>query len=221
MGEVRLHAIGIDEVRELFSGSPDAAARLTDLALAAFPAPARTPTVGLLGKLGPLVRRPPDAPIVLPGVPTARDLAALLAGRDLPPDRLAAGWALVRLWLDDRGWGHLAFTLAEAELDDLDFALSAGGVDARFALRKLFNDQVALPVKALPGQVTGYVRYAHARGMADAWRPALGGLPGPVAGVAGEVVAWLDRFEAWAHEARDAGRPAPDLVAAWQATPGH
>ena len=31
MGEVRLHAIGVDEVRDLFSGNPDAAARLTDL----------------------------------------------------------------------------------------------------------------------------------------------------------------------------------------------
>lgn len=220
MGEVQLHAIGIDEVRDLFSGNPDAAARLTGLATAAFPSSARPRSVGLLSKLGPLLRRPPDAPVVFPGVPTGRDLADLVQGRDLGPGRLSAGWALVRLWLDDRAWGRLALSMGEPDLDDLDFALSTAGVDTRFALRKVFNDQLAIPVKPLPGQVTGYVRYGHARAMAAAWREALPGLTDGPAATAREVTEWLDRFAGWADEARDAGRPAPDLVATWHGVPG-
>lgn len=220
MGEVRLHAIGVDEVRDLFSGNPDAAARLTDLAMAAFPPPPpASPHVGLLSKVGPLLRRPPGAPVVRPGVPTRRDLDDLVHGHELALDRLSAGWALVRLWLDDRAFGRLTLTLGEHQLDDLDFALTRAGLDARFALRRLFNDQLALPVKALPGQVTGYARHGHARAMAAAWRPACDGLPDDLAPLALDLVGWLDRFAGWADDARDAGRPAPDLVAAWQAAP--
>lgn len=217
MGEVTLHAIGIDEVRDLFSGQPDAVARLQSLASAAFP-PATTPgAVGLLSKLGPLVRRPPGAPIARPGVPTASDLDALVHGRDVGFDRLSVAWALVRLWWDDRAWGRLALTLGEWELDDLDFALSAAGVEPHLGFRKLFNDQLAIPVKALPGQVTGYVRHRHARAMADAWRPALPGLTGDAAATASAVVDWLDGLADWTQRARDVDRPAPDVIASWQA----
>lgn len=217
MGEVTLHAIGIDEVRDLFSGQEAPTARLTELADAAFP-PETTPgAVGLLAKLGPLLRRPPGAPVVRPDVPTGADVAALTRGRDLPTDRLVAGWTLVRLWWDDRAWGHLTLSLGEGQLDDLDFALSAAGVDARFALRRLFNDQVAIPLKARPGQVTGYVKNGHARAMATAWRPALDRLPQDAARVARPIADWLDRFEDWTRRARDDDRPAPDLVASWQA----
>lgn len=215
MAEVVLHAIGVDEVRELFSGSPDAVARLRLLAAAAFPT-TRPPSVGLLSKLGPLLRRPPDAPVVHPGVPTGRDLDDLAHGRDLPPERLSAGWALVRLWLDDRAFGRLGLTLTEPALDDLDFALGAAGVDARLGFRKLFNDQLAIPLKPLPGQASGYVRSAHAAAMADAWRAVADDLPGDSVTTARLVADWLAGLPLWSTEARDAGRPAPDLVATWQ-----
>lgn len=218
MGEVRLYAIGIDEVRDLFSGSPDHAERLRRLAVAAFP-PAPVPQQrGLLSKLGPMVRRPLDAPVVYPGVPTGRDLDDLIHGRDLPPDRLSAGWALVRLWLDDTAWGRLDLTLDEARLDDLDFALSRAGVDPRFAVRKLFNRQAALPLKELPGQVTGYVRHAHALAMADAVRSALPSLTEEQAALAEPLVAWLGSLEGWAAEAETAARAVPDVVAVWQSS---
>lgn len=216
MGEARLHAIGIDEVRDLFSGAPDAAAHLAHLAATAFPPEVTARPVGLLGKLGPLLRRPPGAPVVRPGVPTARDLDDLVHGRDLGPDRLSAGWALVRLWLDDRAWGQTVATLAEGDIDELDFALSSAGVPARLAFRQVFNDRLAIPVKALPGQATGYVRHGHALAMAEAWRPVLATLPNVLAGPARDLVDWLDGFAAWADDARTAGRPAPDLVATWR-----
>ena len=220
MGEVQLHAIGINEVRDLVSGNPDAAARLTELAAAASPPQPTAPAVGLLSKLGPMLRRPPGAPVVRPGVPTGRDVADLVHGHDLAPGRLTAGWTLVRLWLDDRAWGRLDLSLSEADIDELDFALASAGVDARLALRRLFNDQLALPLKAAPGQVTGYVPHGHARAMAAAWRPASDGLPGELAAVALQVAGWLEGFGAWGEAARNDGRPAPDLVATWQATPG-
>lgn len=221
MGEVHLHAIGIDEVRDLFSGHPDAAARLATLASGAFPAPEPVaPAVGLLSKLGPMLARQPGAPVVLPGIPTGRDLDALVHGRELPPERRSAGWALVRLWLDDLAWGHLEIVVDETQLNELDFELCRGGVDTRLALRSLFNDRLAIPVKPPLGLVSGYVRGAQGRAMATAWQGALRSLAPAASDVARPVAAWLGHLDEWTAQALDAGRPAPDLVATWQASPG-
>ncbi len=215
MGEVRFNAIGIDEVRDLFS-SADAAARLRSLASLAFPPPP-APKASLLSKLGPMMRRPLVAPVIVPGVPTGRDLDDLVAGRDIPLERLPEAWTLVRLWVDDSSWSTWTSPLDEATLDALDFAGATQGVESRFALRKLFNDALRLPVKALPGQVTGYVRHTQANAMAAAWADALPGLPESVRPLAEDVVGWLGQLPTWADAAARAGRPAPDLVATYTA----
>jgi hypothetical protein len=216
MGEVRLNAIGIDELRDLFSGSDAAANRLRELAVAAFPTPARAVPRTLLSRLGgPLVKRPLDAPIIRPGVPTGTDITDLVHGRDIPPHRLSAAWTLVRLWLDDNSWGSLVVEVDRVE--DLDFDLSRLGLDPRFSLGHLLNDQLALPLKALPGQATGHVRHGHALAMADAWRERVDDVPLAQASAVRDVVAWLDRFPGWAADANEAGRPAPDLVATYVA----
>lgn len=215
MGVVRLYAVGIDELRDLFSGSPETAARLRALAADAF-APSPTPPERrtLLGKIGgPLMKRPVGAPVRRPGEPTASDLEALLAGHYLPPERLDAGWALVRLWLEDAAWGTFTKELDEASIDELDFALCGGGVEAQFSLRKLFNDRLALPLAAAAGSVSGYVRAGHALGMAEAYRAASGWLDPARGELVGELAAWLGQFDGWAAAAVAAGRPAPDLVA--------
>lgn len=215
MGELRLSAVGIDELRDLFSGSPAVEPYLRALAAQAFPpepVPARR---GLLGKVGPLTRVPPDAPVIRPGVPTGIDLANVVRGRFVTPDRLDAAWALVRLWLDNVGWSTLVIPLDEQLMSELDFELATGGVETRFALRGLLNERLAIPLRNAPGQVTGCVRFEHAAAMRDAWAPAVRTLSPHTAPIAQWVVGWLGGLDAWANAARQVGRPLPDVVASF------
>lgn len=214
MSDLTLHAIGIDELRDLFSGSPERAAVLRELATAAFVTPPR-PRVGLLDKLGPFTGRPVGAPVVRPGVPTAHDLADVLAGRDVAPDRLPAAWRLVELWLDHEAWGRLRVPVDQAGLDDLDFELGSLGVPPSASVAALFRGSLALPLKNQPGQASGYLRYARALAVRDAWRPVLGDLSPGHARTAQQVVTWLGGLEEWGRLAAASGRPAPDVVSSW------
>ncbi|MDO5533582.1 MAG: hypothetical protein Q4F65_02885 [Propionibacteriaceae bacterium] len=214
MGIVRLHALGIDELRDVCVGTDATVQRLRALALAAWP-PAPTPSPrqgGLLRKLGPFSRHAVGAPIVRQGVPTSHDLDDVAHGRDVPADRRTAAWALVGAWVDDLAWGSLEVDATDADIDDLDFALATAGVPSRYGLRQLFAHGTALPVKLLPGMRDGYARGTHAVAMASAWRGALGALPTTVEPRAATIAGWLDRFTGWTHKADEAGRPAPDLV---------
>ena len=94
MVRIRLWAIGIGEVREIF-GAPSevAAARLAELTPPAVTSP-RAP--GLLGKLGPLLRRASDAPVIPADQPTRADAEALLKGSFIVPNRLPAGLEKLR-----------------------------------------------------------------------------------------------------------------------------
>ncbi len=213
MGTVSLHAVGIDELRGMFTGTDATVARLRALALDAWPpAPAPGPPGSLLGKLGPFSKRAFAAPIVRPGIPTGRDLDDVAHGRDIAPERLSAAWALVDLWLDNVCWGSLRIATTDAGSDALDFSLALAGVPARFGLRQLFNDAVGIPLKRQPGQAMGYVRGAHAVAMASAWEHALPQLDAETHPDAARLAAWLAHYPEWAGKADEAGRPAPDLI---------
>jgi len=214
MGVVTMFAVGIDELRDLFGGSPAAAGRLRALAASAIPPAAPPgPHGNRLARLGPCSRRATGAPVVHPGVPSGRDLDDVVHGRDVAPERLPAAWALVRLWLADAAWGRHAFVLPDGGVDRFDFELGAAGVDPRLSVRALFSGGLGVPLRALPGQASGYVRSAHAGAMARAWDAALDAL-GPVdRDVAAPVATWLRGCAGWEAAAPGAGRPAPDLVA--------
>lgn len=218
MGEVALYAVGIDELRELFTGSDAVASHLRELAAAAFPPPPPLrPRGNLLDRLGPFWRKPVGAPVIRAGIPNGHDLDDLVHGRDIAPERLSAAWALVWLWLADGAWGRHAWEIDEPRMDELDFDLSRAGVDAALGLRKLFNGQAAIPVKAPAGLVSGYVRPPHVAAMGRAWRAALGDLSDDNRAIAEPVADWLDGFSAWNAAAAGRGRPEPDLVAFYQA----
>ncbi len=86
MGTLKLWAVGIDEVREIFSANPEVAERLRAAAAARFRTDLpRQP--GLLGKLGPLLRPSTDPAAPRPGVPGSEDVEDLLAGHHIPPQR--------------------------------------------------------------------------------------------------------------------------------------
>lgn len=213
MGTLFTYAVGIDELRELCSGSDATAATLRSLAAEAFPAPPPPPHTGLLGKLGPFSRRGVGDPIVRPGVPTGRDLDDLVHGHDIAPARLSSAWALVDLWLAHTSWSSGRFPLDAHTLDALDFDLVLAGANAQLGLRRVLNGQLALSVKPLPGQVSGYVRGTQAVTMASGWRYALPRLDERSRPIAGPLTDWLGGFEEWRDAAAAAGRPAPDLVA--------
>lgn len=218
MGELRLTAIGIGELRSLFAGSPAIEEHLRAVAAHAWPPEQPAARKSLLGKAGPLTRVPADAPVVRPGVPTGADIHDLVCGRFIRPDRLTAAWALVRVWLDACGWPTLSLGLDEPAINDLDFELATGGVETRFALRRLLNDKLALPLRHAPGQVTGFVPFEHARALREAWRPALPTLSPHNATTAQHVVGWLGGLESWAEHARRTGLRAPDLIASFTQT---
>lgn len=215
MGELRLTSIGVDDLRSLFSGSPQIEAHLTAVAASAFPPPEPAARTGLLGKIGPLTRTPLDAPVIKPGVPTRADIHDLVRGKFLKADRLTAAWTLVRLWLDASGWPTLTLQLTEAAMNELDFELATGGVPSSYALRRLLNDKLALPLRNAPGQVTGYIRFDEAVSLRESWRKAAPTLSPHNAYVAQQIGAWLAGLEGWRRFASDAHRPAPDLVASF------
>ena len=213
MGTVSLHAISIDELRDVFSGTDAAVDRLRTVALATWP-PAPAPgrrEGGLLGKLGPFSRRAVGAPVVRPGVPTGRDLHDVTHGREVPPDRREAAWALVDAFVAATARDSLAFEADDRTIDDLDFEMAAAGLPSRYGLRQLFKGDTALPIKLLPGMADGYVRNCVAVAMASAWGEAVGRLEGEHA-LARRVAGWLGVFTNGAPDADEAGRPAPDLV---------
>lgn len=218
MGELRVTAIGVDELRTLFSGNPAIEDHLRAVAAQAFPAPAPVAPGRLLGKVGPVLRIQPDAPVVRPDVPTGADLHDLTRGRFIKADRLTAAWALVRLWLDACGWPTFVLGIDEPAMNELDFELATGGVPTRYALRRLLNDKLALPLRNAPGQVTGYVGFDQGLAMREAWQAAVPTLSPHNATTAHRLVSWLGNLEGWADFARRNGHPLPDLVASFTTT---
>jgi hypothetical protein len=130
MGELRLYAIGIEEVRGMFGASPGVAEHLREVAQRVFAPPSVEGRGGLLSKLGPIFKRVPATPVISPTQPEPRDVEVLLAGAYVPPDRTGATWRLLETLVQGIAWGSTRMRLTAQELNDLDFALARGGASA-------------------------------------------------------------------------------------------
>lgn len=212
MGSVRLYAISIDEVRDIFRATEDTARTLRGLAAERFATTAPA-APGLLGKLGPVLRRPPDAPVVRPGVPSGSDVDTLLAGRYVAPHRLGACWTLLEAWLDVLAWGAVGREVTETQLNNFDFDLACSEVPARYGLRSLLKSDLGIALLPCPGLAAGWAPLAHAQEMAAAWRPAVSRLQPEHREAAVALLDWLNHFPAWVDAAARHSRPSPDLVA--------
>ena len=210
MSTLWLYAVTIDEVRGIFGADQLLAARLRATAARRFAADAPA-AVGLLGKLGPAFRRPPDAPITRPDVPTAAEVDALLASRYLPPDRLGAAWVLLLAWLDELAPHALTLQVTAQQLSDFDFDLTCAGVPSRLGLTDLLKMGLGIPLAPGPGWAAGWVPAERAASIAPSWRACLGELPAERQELAGEVLAWLESQSGWRRS-----DPSPDLVAVFQ-----
>lgn len=217
MGELRLYAIGIDEVRGMFGASAPDQHRLRDVARQAL-APPRDDRQrgGLLTKLGPIFRRPPAAMIISPTQPVPQDVDVLLAGAYVPPDRTGATWRVLETLVQGTAWGSTLMSLTTESLDDLDFALARGGVTSSVGLRHLLQSSPQLNLLPVRGLTVGWHPHEKALAMAGAYRAAMPQIKTrEQQELVAALVTWLDGFIPWAQVAVSLHRPVPDLVGFW------
>ncbi|MEL4358613.1 MULTISPECIES: hypothetical protein [unclassified Luteococcus] len=212
MGELRMYAIGIDEVRDMFGATPQVAGRLRTIASEAF----RVPRVGQaspgrLGKLGPLFRRAPDAPVIPPGTPLPSDIETLLAGRFVAPERLRVSWRVVDVWLAERSWARHSLDRSAPEIDQLEFELTRAGLPSQYGVRKLMALDAQLPLRPATGMTVGYSKHAHVLASGRALSDCLPQVQQHSRERAQRLADFLLGFESLAGQAQADQRPAPDL----------
>jgi hypothetical protein len=219
MGELRLYAIGIDEVRDMFGAPAQLAERLRHQGHAALAPPPTAERQGLLSKLGPIFRRVPGTPVLDPDEPCPEDLDRILNGAFVPAERIVPTWRVLEMLIRENSWGATGVTLSGEELDNVDFALARGGVHAAAGLRHLLNTPTQLPLWLPHGLLVGFHTGDQATWMAESYREAMPEIEDPdqqnlVYGLAN----WLDGFAYWPPVAASTGRPAPDLLGFWGAS---
>lgn len=217
MGELRLYAIGVDEVRDVFGASAEVAAAVRSAAAAAFPPRTTADAPGLLGKLGPLFRRAPGAVVIAPDDPLPGDVDDLVAGRYVRPERQVAAWKLLEAYVAAAAWSAHHIALDGQQFNDLEFDLARAGLPARYAPGRLINNELSLPLQAYRGLSTGCTRHADALAAAAAWRAALAYLSSENRQIAEPYAGWLAQFHHYAQAAPQQGRPLPDVVAIYRA----
>lgn len=222
MGELRLYAIAIDEVRDMFGAPVDLAARLRAQGHAALqPAGAAAHPQehqGLLSRLGPMFRRVPGTPVLDPGDPIPDDLERILTGGYVPAERSVATWRVLETLIKENSWGATGVVLSGEELDTFDFALARGGVNSAAGLRHLLNTSTELPLRFPAGLLVGYHTGDEAGWMAQSYREALPEIEERShQDLAYGLANWLDGFVPWAQVAAAQGRRAPDLIGFWSA----
>jgi len=200
----------------MFGAPPPVAEHLRGVAQRAFAPPVEAGRSGLLGKLGPIFRRVPAAPVISPTQPEPQDVEALLAGAYIPPDRMGATWRLLETLVQGTAWGSTRMRLTEAELNDLDFALARGGVSAAVGLRHLLNNRTDLNLMPVTGMTVGWHRHEKALAMNAAYRSAMREIKtDEQRAMISSLTLWLDGFVPWAQVAASLGRPVPDLIGFW------
>ncbi len=217
MGELRLYAIGIDEVRGMFGAPSQDQDRLRQVARQAL-APPRDDRQrgGLLTKLGPIFKRPPAAVVVSPTQPVPQDVDVLLAGAYVPPDRTGATWRVLETLVQGSAWGSTLMSLTTESLDDLDFALARGGVTSSVGLRHLLQSSPQLNLLPVRGLTVGWHPHEKALAMAGAYRAAMPQIKTrEQQEMVAALVSWLDGFIPWAQVSVSMRRPVPDLVGFW------
>ena len=215
VGELRLYAVGMTEVRSMFGASPEVAQHLRDVAQRSF-APPAVESRGLLSKLGPIFRRVPAAPVISPTQPEPQDVEVLLAGAYVPPERVGATWRLLEALVQGISWGSTRMSLDAHELNTLDFALARAGVSTSVGLRHLLNTSTSLTLLPVDGLTAGWHQHQTALAMAGAYRAAMPQLEVEAQReMIGSLATWLDGFVPWAAVSASLGRPVPDLVGFW------
>ena len=156
MHQLRVFAVSINDVRDIFGADTALAARLRAVAARRFAPPPRKQT--MLDMIGPLFARDRSREVDS-RLPLRSDVDALLAGGHIPQDRLSQCWDLLAVWLEDIS--AMTLELGLDDLDGTDFVLARAGVPSTFSLRSLTTRELGIPLYNLPGQRVGYSKHAH------------------------------------------------------------
>lgn len=219
MGELRLHAISVYDVRDMFGAEPGLAAELRAIASRAFAVPvAEQSKPRMIERIGPMFRRDPRALVVPPDNPIPSDWEALIAARYVDPSRLVACWKVVDAWVDERDWGNTTFVLDPPHAEAFDFSLTKAGLPSQFGLGSLLGNDAALPLRATHGMRIGYAKNPHVLASAQALRAVIDQVDPDWRGAADHLLAFLDAFMAWSEQARQVDRSLPDLFVIWWPT---
>lgn len=213
MAGLRLYAIGITELRDVFGAAPELAERLRQVAAQAFPAPTteqrRRGT--LLGRIGPAMRQPIDPPVP-PARPGSQDVDALLNGRAVPLERLGYAWQVAEAWLDELSWGRLDLDINSQQLSRIEFALARAGLPASLALERLSQNDPQVPLRPGPGMQVGYCKNPHVNATRAGLTTIIEDLDDQTEAAVGPLLRFLNGFDEWERAATDQGRPVPDVV---------
>lgn len=217
MGELHLYAIGIDEVRDIVGANPTLREKLLPLAEQAFAPPAESPPpTGLLGKLGPLFRRPVGAVVVDEGRPCPEDFERLVAGQWIPPERLSPTWRLFEALVAARSWGTTRFDVDEAFVSQLDFDLTRAGSPSAFGLASFLHSGARIGLTTMTGLKLCYWVNGHASSADEAYAEVVEELePGRNRDAVRVLINWFNDFTPWGEQATAADRPPPDLLGFW------
>ncbi|MDN5726746.1 MAG: hypothetical protein L0G99_12570 [Propionibacteriales bacterium] len=215
MADLRLYAIGIDEMLDLHGADPAERPRLQELAEQNFATAAPVKLPGLLGKVGPLFKRSPEAPVINPTDPTDQDIADFLSGDHMAPDRVPAAWRLLETLVSESSWGSIRLQFGPHEVDEVDFALARGGVAANVGLHHLLTTSTEINLLPVRDLTVGWYDHERALAMAEAYRQGLDQVSSAQQDQVTELIVWLDNFPQWAQNAAAAQRPIPDLIAFW------
>ena len=202
-------AINVDQFRQCFAAPEALAQTLGQITDSFAPADKPRPT-SLISKLGPLLRRPPTAPLIRPMVPNRGDAQAMMTSRFIASDRLGACWILAQAWLDNLARAHTTIPLSHARIDELEFDLVRAGVPTELSIRQLWRRSVDIPLRPSDEMSIGYTPYDTVLEMCAQWTRALPDLEETTVEFATPMVAFLTTFPQYA-----AGGQGPDLIALW------
>lgn len=214
MVELRLYAIGIDDVRDMFGAAPERAATLRSVAAEKFRVPqVEQRQAGMLSKIGPLFRRDPWAPKIPVDQPSPADVESLVTGKFVAPERLAPAWQVFQTWLDELSFGHVALTMTQPEWNDVGFDLARSGVPSQYSLERLLGQGLAIPLRPVASVEAGYAPQSHVLATRAELRQARDHVLPATAPALDEILSLLNNFDAYTRSADASGRPAPDAVA--------
>lgn len=225
---LRLHAININDVRDLIGADADTRA-WAEAECAGLLTESAPPTTsrGFLARLFGRGRMrgadpgaagtQPDSPPISPPTPppdppTGVDLATVLAGRHAAPERAGACWRVLEHLVARRAWASHEVCLDAREVADFDFALTLAGVPAEAGLGRILRSPAMLGLAPAPSVTVGYLPFAVVRLHAALYAAADVEDPRQAELARGLAEFWA-KLPDWAEEAAAAGRGAPDLIA--------
>ncbi len=156
MHRLRLFAITIDDVRDIFGADPALASQLRAVAAEHF-APPR-PERAALSRIGPLFSRHRHTEVDTRN-PLSADVDSMLSGGHIPEDRRPQCWKLLLVWLETLATQRLDIRLDAFETPE--FELARAGLPSSISLRSLAARELGTPLRPEPTQIVGYSKHGH------------------------------------------------------------